>query len=176
MPAIAVRTAEPLLYVDQRLTAGNDFFIENLKRRNFLRGEEWAQKNAIPVIIGEKTRIPNDAVPCLRIVPVNFSPEWGAARIRFEKYQFFIDVMVKTSQSQVVDEFVMTFALLTLNWLLDFNQLQAKIPEVNQKSYDSWIDSCEFGYTKGQVWRVARLTYWLKMQYTYVGTKGGDPC
>ena len=83
--------------------------------------------------------------------------------------------MIKTSHAEIVDEYIINFALGVTNWLLDFNDLQPVIAEVDQKAFDSWIDNCEFGYTKGQVWRIARLDYWMKLQHNYVRVGGTSP-
>jgi hypothetical protein len=163
-----IRTAEPFTYLETRLKAGEQFFIDTLQDRGLFRSAKAVLKNAIPVVKGEKTRIAHDGVACVRIFPTNWTPEWGAARIRFEQYRFVVDCMIKTSVADIVDEYTMTFSLAVANWLLDFENLQPEIEEAGQKAFDSWIESCEFGYTKGQVWRVARIAYWLKLQHSYM--------
>lgn len=170
---IAVRTAEPLVFLQQRLADGSDFFIRTLKGRNLYMSEENLEKNLIPVFTGEKTRIPHSAIPALRIVPVRFSPSWLANRTRSDEYRFYIDCMVRTTVEDVIDEYVMVLSLAVTQWLLDFEKLQPEICEANRRAYDSWTDGVEFGYSKGQAWRIARISYWLKMVHAYSGNLEG---
>lgn len=168
-------TAEPFLTLVEKLQRGEVYFIDTMHDRGLFKSSKAQEKNAIPVIKGEKTRISHDAITAIRTFPVSWRPEWGAARIRHDQYQFVVDCMIKTSIADIVDEYIMNFALAVTNWLLDFNDLQPVIIEVDQKAFDSWIDNCEFGYTKGQIWRVARLSYWMKLQHNYVRVGGTSP-
>lgn len=168
-------TTEPFLTVEQKLKDGEEYFINVLRDRGLFMSAKAMEKNAIPVIRGEKTRIPHEGIVAIRVIPVNWKPVWGSARIRHDQYRFYVDCLIKTSQSYIVDEYIMVFALAVANWLLDFPDLQPTIVEADQKAFDSWIDNCEFGYTKGQVWRVARLDYWMKLQHNYVQVGGLAP-
>ena len=168
-------TAEPFLTVVQKLEAGEQYFIDLMQDRGLFKSSKALEKNTIPVVKGERTRIAHSGIVAIRTFPVTWKPEWGAARIRHDTYRFVVDCMIKTSHAEIVDEYIINFALGVTNWLLDFNDLQPVIAEVDQKAFDSWIDNCEFGYTKGQVWRIARLDYWMKLQHNYVRVGGTSP-
>lgn len=175
---VLVRTAEPMLTLKKRLELGSDFFIRTLKARQLFLSEENLAKNVIPVFVGEKQRIPSSAIPAIRVVPDSWNTQWLSTRVRDDQYRFYVDCMVRTSEADVVDEYIMVFALAAEEWLLEFSNLQGKINETRSAYYDSWVDSVQFGWSKGQVWRIARLTYWMKTQHAYVVPAGSssNPC
>lgn len=175
---VQVLTAEPLLGLERYLVQGSDFFIRTLKNRNFFLSQENLEKNVVPVFKGEKTQIPASAVPAIRIVPDAEEDKWLATRVVDEKYTFFIDCMIRTAVADMIDEYVMTLALAVKDWLLEFKNLQGKVQDTRNRYYDSWVDRVQFGWSKGQVWRIARLTYWQKIQHAYMVPDGktSDPC
>jgi hypothetical protein len=149
-----------------------------MKNRNLYQSQENLEKNVVPVFIGEKAQIPNSVMPALRIVPDNWNTKWLSTRVRDDQYRFYVDCMVRTTQRDVIDEYVMVLALATEEWLLEFSNLQGKIQETRSAYYDSWVDSVQFGWSKGQAWRIARITYWMKAQHAYIvpAGSGSNPC
>lgn len=175
---VSVRTAEPMLTLKSRLELGSDFFIRTLKNRQLYLSEENLAKNVIPVFVGEKTQIPSSAIPAIRIVPDSWNAKWLSTRVRVDEYRFFVDCMVRTSEADVIDEYIMVMALAAEEWLLEFSNLQGHIEQTRSAYYDSWVDNVQFGWSKGQVWRIARLTYWMKTQHAYIvpAGSGSSPC
>lgn len=163
-----VITWEPYLALQERVEEGRDFFKKVLEERDFLQNLPGSEEQKIiKIAFGEKTRFGMSALLGIRIIPVNWKPSWLATLARTDRYNAYVDCMIKSGKAEIQDEMITTFAGAVAQHLLDFNKLSVAIPEIKTRAYQSWVDNITFGYSLGQIYRVARIDFWEDIQHVY---------
>jgi len=162
-------TFEPFSATLDRLERGRDFFIDTLKRRDFLQSNDTVDKKFLKkIVIGEKERIPHSATFALRLVPVGDKPEWLSVRTRTIRFNAYIDCMTRASKPEIYEEMSITFTGAVREWMQRFEELSPAIPDLGARAYNSWVDDVAYGWNEGQVWRIGRISFWMDVQSTYI--------
>ena len=121
------------------------------------------------VFRGEQTRIANRAA--IRVVVLDKQEVWHATRVKDDIYNFHIYCLHKmTARKEEIEKFVNVFGSIVQSYLNRFDNLQPVIAgtEPPIAAYDSWAERMQKGFAQQGAYRVARISYWIKILNPYV--------
>jgi len=153
--------------VERDLTAGLPVFEKVFRDQGFVSNKT---KPIIGrVLRGEPTRVGNRAA--IRVVVTEKVENWHATRVKDDIYNFNIDCLSKmTSKKEEVEKFINVFGSIVQSYLNRFSNLQPVIAETEPPiaAYDSWAERMQKGFAQQGTYRVARISYWIKILNPYV--------
>jgi len=159
--------------VERDLTAGIPVFEEVFRNQGFISNRRRDGKSGRPligeVIRGENTRTAHKAA--IRVVVLDKDQEWHATRVKDDTYNFHIDCMHKlTAKKEEIDKFINVFGSIVQSYLNRFSNLQPVIAETDPpiRAYNAWAPKMVKGYAQQGAYRVARISYWIKILNPYV--------